>query len=174
MNDCDWVGIYPRAVPSLPGLSHGRWRYISRDAVAVETAASAASGGNWSLRKVKTAIMHGRLAERGSEEAHRVARKFRGYVFAKLTCSHISNVFFLCYRCGLTRRGCPTTAAGLTSACTSATATACPTTKRACIFPRVTCRGGSSGRCYSSSSGLWARIRSVSDNDACYEEFIGV
>jgi hypothetical protein len=25
----DWIGIYPVALPTLPGLSHGRWRYIS-------------------------------------------------------------------------------------------------------------------------------------------------
>jgi hypothetical protein len=25
----DWIGLYPVSVPSLPGLSHGRWRYLS-------------------------------------------------------------------------------------------------------------------------------------------------
>ena len=25
----DWVGIYPSSVPTVPGVSHGRWKYIS-------------------------------------------------------------------------------------------------------------------------------------------------
>jgi hypothetical protein len=25
----DWVGIYPTSVPTLPGLSHYRWKYLS-------------------------------------------------------------------------------------------------------------------------------------------------
>ena len=25
----DWIGLYPVVVPSMPGLSHGRWRYLS-------------------------------------------------------------------------------------------------------------------------------------------------
>ena len=25
----DWIGIYPSNVPSLPGLSHNRWKYLS-------------------------------------------------------------------------------------------------------------------------------------------------
>jgi hypothetical protein len=29
MSPYDWVGIYPVNIPSLPGLSHGRWKYIS-------------------------------------------------------------------------------------------------------------------------------------------------
>lgn len=25
----DWVGIYPASIPTVPGVSHGRWKYIS-------------------------------------------------------------------------------------------------------------------------------------------------
>lgn len=25
----DWVGIYPKSIPTVPGVSNGRWRYIS-------------------------------------------------------------------------------------------------------------------------------------------------
>ena len=25
----DWVGIYPQSIPTVPGVSHGRWKYIS-------------------------------------------------------------------------------------------------------------------------------------------------
>ena len=33
MDPTDWIGIYPASVPTLPGLSHSKWRYISSNCV---------------------------------------------------------------------------------------------------------------------------------------------
>jgi hypothetical protein len=36
----DWIGIYPSTIPTLPGLSHGRWRYINGNIDQIENSHS--------------------------------------------------------------------------------------------------------------------------------------
>ena len=53
----DWVGIYPKNIPTLPGLSHRRWKYLSTSQITVEG----------DERKLKVIAHHGGGCWRGSE-----------------------------------------------------------------------------------------------------------
>lgn len=41
----DWIGVYPASIPTLPGISHGRWVYLeTAEAVSAESADIAPPG----------------------------------------------------------------------------------------------------------------------------------